>query len=64
MKKKGKGKLMGDGLPVLLTGDEFYERVVIHEANQRMVAREKADHRVEKDAAKPAMAKWQEEENI
>jgi hypothetical protein len=25
---KGKGKLMGDGLPQLLSGDEFYERVV------------------------------------
>jgi hypothetical protein len=27
-KGKGKGKLVGDGLPLLLSGDEFYEKVV------------------------------------
>ncbi|KAF9005557.1 hypothetical protein BDQ17DRAFT_1218267, partial [Cyathus striatus] len=25
---KGKGKLMGDGMPKLLSGDDFYEHVV------------------------------------
>ncbi len=35
-KKAGsKGKLMGDGLPVLLTGDFFYKCVVEFEAEQR-----------------------------
>ncbi|KAF9027322.1 hypothetical protein BDZ89DRAFT_935987, partial [Hymenopellis radicata] len=33
-KGKGKGRLVGDGLPVLLTGDEFYERVVEFEKAQ------------------------------
>ncbi|KAF8995505.1 hypothetical protein BDQ17DRAFT_1211977, partial [Cyathus striatus] len=27
-KKKGLGKLMGDGLPRMLSGDEFYQKVV------------------------------------
>ncbi|KAF8869294.1 hypothetical protein CPB85DRAFT_1184121, partial [Mucidula mucida] len=33
-KGKGKGKLVGDGLLVLLTSDEFYERVVEFEKAQ------------------------------
>lgn len=44
-KKNGsgkKGRLMGDGLPVFLLGDEFYEKVVNFEAKQRQEEREKA----------------------
>ncbi|KIK73765.1 hypothetical protein PAXRUDRAFT_64030, partial [Paxillus rubicundulus Ve08.2h10] len=32
-KKKKKGQLNGNGLPRLLTGDQFYERVVEHQKN-------------------------------
>ncbi|KAL6303708.1 hypothetical protein BKA93DRAFT_693748, partial [Sparassis latifolia] len=32
---KGKGKLVGDGLPVLLSGDWFYEHIVEFEAWQK-----------------------------
>jgi hypothetical protein len=32
---KGKGKLMGDGLPCFLLGDVFYEMVVEFEAWQK-----------------------------
>jgi hypothetical protein len=53
---------MGDGLPVLLTGDVFFEKVVIYEAAQRHEAREKEDRRAEKNARKPAMEKWLEGE--
>lgn len=40
--KKRKGKLMGDGLPKYLTGDEFYQRVVDHEkaADEEELAKE------------------------
>jgi hypothetical protein len=37
---KGKGKLMGDGLPCCLSGDVFYEMVVEFEAQQKGEARE------------------------
>ncbi|KAH9916456.1 hypothetical protein B0H21DRAFT_703047 [Amylocystis lapponica] len=40
--KKEKGKLMGDGLPVLLSGDWFFERVVEFEAWQQQEGEEKA----------------------
>ncbi|KAG1742270.1 uncharacterized protein EDB91DRAFT_1000947, partial [Suillus paluster] len=33
--KKKNGKLMGDGLPRLLSGDDFYKRVVNHEKEQK-----------------------------
>ncbi|KAF8976512.1 hypothetical protein BDQ17DRAFT_1267258, partial [Cyathus striatus] len=33
--KKGKGRLMGDGLPRTLSGDEFYQQVVVFTDNQQ-----------------------------
>lgn len=42
-KGKGKGKLMGDGLPCMLTDDDFYEKVVVHEDGQKQVAKAKAN---------------------
>jgi hypothetical protein len=41
-KKKGKGKkrLMGNGLPVLLTGDVFFDRVVKHNAAEEAERKE------------------------
>lgn len=39
--RKKKGKLMGDGLPVLLTRDVFFEKVVEAEASWRKEKREK-----------------------
>jgi hypothetical protein len=44
-KTKGKGKLVGDGLPCLLSGDIFYERVVDAEVRQRREEREKVARR-------------------
>lgn len=44
-KGKGKGKLMGDGLPCVLSGDVFYEKVVNFEQQQRREEREKAERR-------------------
>ncbi|KAG1793163.1 uncharacterized protein HD556DRAFT_1189117, partial [Suillus plorans] len=34
-KGKEKGKLMGNGLPCFLSGDEFYEKVVEFECEQK-----------------------------
>jgi len=37
---KGKGKLMGHGLPRFLSGNVFYTMVVVFEAQQKQEARE------------------------
>jgi hypothetical protein len=42
-------KLMSDGLPQLLSGAEFYERVVNHEKEQRRVADDKKTRREERE---------------
>lgn len=47
--KKKNGKLMSDGLPRLLSSDEFYERVVNHEKEQKRVADDKKTRREERD---------------
>ena len=44
-KEKGKGKLMGNSLPCLLSGDEFYGRVVEFDANQRAEEARKVEGR-------------------
>ncbi|KAI6139955.1 hypothetical protein BKA82DRAFT_153935 [Pisolithus tinctorius] len=51
-KKKKKGQLNGDGLPKLLTGDEFYNQVVDH---HKSIA--------EQDAARKARQKQRDERN-
>ncbi|KAI5821640.1 hypothetical protein K523DRAFT_199372, partial [Schizophyllum commune Tattone D] len=59
---KGKGCLMGDGLPVLVTGDYFYERVLEFEREQvRKEARREArgaDHQ----STERALKEWEESE--
>ncbi|KIK82287.1 hypothetical protein PAXRUDRAFT_154071, partial [Paxillus rubicundulus Ve08.2h10] len=41
-KGTGSGKLVGDSLPQLLSGDNFYEKVVTHKEEQWKVAKLKA----------------------
>lgn len=62
-KKRKKGQLNGDGLPRLLTSDEFYNRVVQHEnaCEEEEVARESRRNQREERAA--LMVIWQEAEN-
>lgn len=59
-KKKRKGQLNGDGLPKLLTGDEFYMRVVEHEKalEQDKVDRENRQKQWEEQSQ--LMASWKE----
>ncbi|KAG1761283.1 hypothetical protein EDD22DRAFT_780067 [Suillus occidentalis] len=38
---KDSGKILGDGLPWLFLGDEFYKRVIEFEAAQKRAATEK-----------------------
>lgn len=52
------GKLVGDGLPRLLSGDEFYEKVVEHTAWQKREAQEKATRKSEREKRAEAMAAW------
>ena len=40
---KGMGKLVGDGLPRLLSGNEFYKRVVEFTDKQKRTELEKAE---------------------
>ncbi|KAH7904160.1 hypothetical protein BJ138DRAFT_1096025 [Hygrophoropsis aurantiaca] len=57
-KGKGKGKLMGDGLPRFLSGDEFYERVVEFEQDQRRVSEEKRTRKEDREKRAGAIAEW------
>ena len=59
-KKKRKGQLNGDGLPKLLTGNEFYMRVVEHEKalEQDKVDRENRQKQWEEQSQ--LMASWKE----
>ena len=61
-KGKGKGKLMGDGLPVMLTGDWFYERVVEFEANMRRKERDKESRKTDREERQKDMEVWNAEE--
>jgi len=59
---KKKGKLVGDGLPRLLTGDEFHGRVVEHE--KVVVEEDKAreERRKQRDERVEVMGPWKEAE--
>ncbi|KAF9238404.1 hypothetical protein BU15DRAFT_47786 [Melanogaster broomeanus] len=66
-KQKRKGKLMGDGLPRLLSSDEFYEKVVACEEEQKKAVAEKKSRKIEKNENKvrrveyqAAMERWKE----
>lgn len=61
-KGKGKGRLMGDGLPCMLTGDEFYKKVVVHEADQKRAAKTKANRAQVQAGMAEAIAKWKKDE--
>lgn len=63
-KPKGKGRLVGDGLPRLLTGDEFYERVCEFTKAQEREEREKAARKVARVDRQGVMAAWRERETI
>ncbi|KAF9005350.1 hypothetical protein BDZ89DRAFT_966568 [Hymenopellis radicata] len=60
-KEEISGRLMGDGLPVLLTGDFFYERVVEWEKEQSRKKTQKEDRRVAKEARNARLDKWKEQ---
>lgn len=57
---KGKGRLVGDRLPRLLSGDEFYECVVEFTRVQEQEEREKAARKEAKKGCEGVMAAWQE----
>ncbi|KAK0466569.1 hypothetical protein IW261DRAFT_1346607 [Armillaria novae-zelandiae] len=57
-KKTVSGWLMGDGMPVLLTGDDFYERVVQWEKSQEEAAAEKTNQRAVKEEWNEEKEKW------
>ena len=61
-KARKEGRLVGDGLPRLLTGDEFYQRVVDHEraAVQDKVANK--NRRKQKEQRSALLAEWKEVE--
>jgi len=62
--KKKKGKLFGDGLPRLLTGDDFFDRVVDFEntAAEEEIARE--DRRKKRDERAEVMTAWKRAEAL
>jgi hypothetical protein len=61
-KSGGKGRLMGDGLPCLLSGDEFYEKVVEHEAAQRCKERKLEARKKQCEEMAEAITEWKKAE--
>ena len=59
-KKKRKGQLNGDGLPKLLTGDEFYTRVVEHEKAIEQDKVDRENRQKQREAQSQLMASWKE----
>ncbi|KAJ3792448.1 hypothetical protein GGU11DRAFT_732992 [Lentinula aff. detonsa] len=60
-KKDGKGKgkrLMGDGLPVLLSSDEFYEKVVEFDKEMVEKERKKEAEKTNKEGRKVEIEDW------
>ncbi|KAK0481012.1 hypothetical protein EDD18DRAFT_1022601, partial [Armillaria luteobubalina] len=57
-KKTASGWLMGDGMPVLLTGDDFYERVVQWEKSQEEAAAAKQNRKAAKVMRDSKLADW------
>ncbi|KAI0039391.1 hypothetical protein FA95DRAFT_1550697 [Auriscalpium vulgare] len=62
-KGKGKARLVGDGLPRLLTGDVFFERVVQHEADAKAGKLEKDKMQSARNAYAEALEKWKHTED-
>jgi len=59
---KGKGKLVGDGLPRLLSGDDFNEKVVEHTKWQEREEGEKAARRQAREDRTEALTAWKKRE--
>ena len=53
-------KLMGDGLPKLLSADKFYNLVVDHESAQDHRAAEKADRKADRERYDREMEQWKQ----
>ena len=60
--KKKTGRLMGNGLPVLLSDDVFYEKVVEFEVRQHWEVQEKEAKEQGKAALAGALLEWKREE--
>ncbi len=58
--RKGKGRLMGDSLPMLLTSDFFYECVVEFEEEQQRKQHEKKERQMGKEERKKGLTVWEE----
>lgn len=62
VEQKGKGKLMGSGLPCLLSGDWFYERVVEFEAWQKREEHDKEARQQARTDRASALEEWRSQE--
>lgn len=60
--EKSKKKLMGDGLPKLLDGDTFFQRVVDHEEQTEREKAEKEQRTTIRAAHSKEITQWQENE--
>lgn len=60
---KGKGKLMGNGLPVLLIGDVFYEKVVEADKARKRDDQEKEKRKGERLGRAGVLRKWQKQQD-
>jgi hypothetical protein len=63
-KKDQKGKLIGDGLPRMLIGDDFYEQVVEFTKWRKDQEQLKADRRDEAEGFKVKVDAWKEGEKL
>jgi len=60
---KNRGKVLGDGLPRLLSGDEFYGRVVEFEEAQKRAVAEKTTRMEERKKHAEVLAEWKKLED-
>ncbi|KAI1795546.1 hypothetical protein LXA43DRAFT_1080042 [Ganoderma leucocontextum] len=63
-KGKGKRKLLGDGLPKLLDGDDFHGKVVEHNKQQEQEKVAKAQRRGDKEKFRELVKAWEEEGRV
>jgi hypothetical protein len=59
---KGKGKLMGSGLPCLLSGDVFYEQVVDLETAHRREEQEKLERLHVREERAGLLVEWKKQQ--
>ncbi|KAF8981678.1 hypothetical protein BDQ17DRAFT_1177712, partial [Cyathus striatus] len=63
-KKKSKNRIFGDGMPKLMTGDDFFNTVVESEKEREKDKQEKDERRIINTNHTEVLREWKKEENV